>query len=68
MNANKWDDILPADPNRVHRDSFGSVFSGSLENMQESGSGNGGGHIGQFGLMVKILRPGTWGNSTLHFN
>ena len=50
MNANSWDEVPPTDPNRGHRDSFSSVFPGSLENMQDSGSGNGGGHIGQFGF------------------
>ena len=32
MNASRWDDIPPSDPNRGYRDSFGSVFPGILEN------------------------------------
>ena len=50
MNADRWDDIPPADPHRGHRDSFGSVFPGSLENTQDGGYGNGGGYIGQSGF------------------
>ena len=33
MNANRWDDIPPAGPIRGNRDSFGSEFLRSLENM-----------------------------------